>query len=656
MKKLCVWLLVAFGVGAFALEPVDRNGYTEVSGSEMDKNLIADSGFEESGGKWHWPSGYRVEANAGRNGSTGLVYERRDPSAYPLPKLEVKLKGGVTYEFGVWIRTADLGEKGGAGACLEYAGRNGEYLGGCYLKAVPGNRDWTLVSGKVTAPQDAVCTVTPYLRKGTVGTAWWDDFYLRPLGDRWQIYAVGRTNNRVSEQGDLRLRALCNGAVPERESELMVQLELGGERFAGRLKNGEAEFLLPSRIFGEGEALIPATVLVLDPRARKILAQAELPLGRALPPAANSCVLDSFGVATVNGRKFMPRGFYTFRMNQETIRMLKDAGANVLMCYGSPFAVAPGASGVDGIRKTLDELDRSGLKVIFSVKDVYAGSRLELKEWYGTKGDDAIVERMVKTFRDHPALLAWYMCDESPLDMVPRLKKRRELLNKLDPHHPTWSVYYQFADLGAYAPTQDILGVDPYPIRSSATRNMQMVQYAMKQLQNTGVPAWVAVQAHNTGIYDISNRNGITGDWRGPDGREIRAMTLLMAGYGAKGFLFYALEDLKHPRLPKGDFERTWPEIKAIFSLLERLEPYITGAHSIEKLPLKVLSGQVEAFRLTADDGKQAVLICAIGPGEARAVWRGRGHWRSETGRTVPSAEGALFSATDIDSDVLWLD
>jgi hypothetical protein len=70
-------------------------------------------------------------------------------------------------------------------------------------------------------------------------------------------------------------------------------------------------------------------------------------------------------------------------------------------------------------------------------------------------------------FRSHPALLAWYVNAESTIERVKALRMHYELLERIDPDHPTWTVLYQYDMMRAMAPTFDILGVDIYPVTTS---------------------------------------------------------------------------------------------------------------------------------------------------------------------------------------------
>ena len=58
-----------------------------------------------------------------------------------------------------------------------------------------------------------------------------------------------------------------------------------------------------------------------------------------------------------------------------------------------------------------------GLKILYSIKDVYAGTRWYHEPVLGFRGEENIVTNIVQTFRGHPAVLGWYLNDELPLPM-----------------------------------------------------------------------------------------------------------------------------------------------------------------------------------------------------------------------------------------------
>ena len=71
---------------------------------------------------------------------------------------------------------------------------------------------------------------------------------------------------------------------------------------------------------------------------------------------------------------------------------------------------------------------KDGLKVIYSVKDWYAGSRYCPKSIETVDDEEPNVRARVRRYRDHPALLAWYLNDELSQRFMPQLEAhlRRE--------------------------------------------------------------------------------------------------------------------------------------------------------------------------------------------------------------------------------------
>jgi hypothetical protein len=71
------------------------------------------------------------------------------------------------------------------------------------------------------------------------------------------------------------------------------------------------------------------------------------------------------------------------------------------MPYGSPD------------RQQMDLAHKPGLKVIYSIKDWYAGSQWCPPSIRTIGDEEPQVRARVREFRNHPALLAWYLNDES---------------------------------------------------------------------------------------------------------------------------------------------------------------------------------------------------------------------------------------------------
>ncbi len=65
-------------------------------------------------------------------------------------------------------------------------------------------------------------------------------------------------------------------------------------------------------------------------------------------------------------------------------------------------------------RQQMDLADQCGLKVIYSIKDWYFGLRYCPPDIRSVADEEPKIRERVRAFRDHPALLAWYLNDELP--------------------------------------------------------------------------------------------------------------------------------------------------------------------------------------------------------------------------------------------------
>ncbi|MGN0870036.1 MAG: carbohydrate binding domain-containing protein [Victivallales bacterium] len=609
-----------------------------VSLNLSSKELLKDPSFEENSGKWPLPKGYRIERHAGRNGSAGLVYTRTNPKEYPLPQVMVKLEAGRTYEFKVWIRVENI--KGdGASACLEYSSLTGKHLGGLYLKNVKDNDGkWHELSGIFTAPENAICKVTPYMRPGTTGTACFDDFSLLPKEDRYIVYATS-DHNRIGSDGTLELMLFRNNKPIPAKEKIVCCLQIGDTVLRKPVRSNPILFSVPDAVPDKAKCRITLIETATD----HIKYETELPLAHAAADSIpGGCEISSDGTAVIDGKRFMPLGFYC-NVDEKNIALARSAGANTLLSYNIMWGKYGNTGGMEGIRKWLDLLKKNDMKVLFSIKHLYS----DKDQWNGIHGGSAIVESAVKAFRNHPALLGWYICDEMPASMQDKLTARRRQVNLLDPCHPTFSVFFQFGELIGYSSGLDVIGVDPYPIRKSAPEktDMVLVEYAMEQARKTGKPVWGVPQIFDYTVYENAGR--------APTEQEMRSMSLLMAGLGAKGFIYYALQDLWSKKLPADHFDRQWPKVRSVVTEMKKLEPFIISSHPAVELPVHCKAGKVRAFQLTSEDGGKAILVCSIQAGPSKAVWKLSGSWHSLHGKTTFDGRNAEFAGNSIDSDVL---
>lgn len=298
-----------------------------------------------------------------------------------------------------------------------------------------------------------------------------------------------------------------------------------------------------------------------------------------------------------------------------------------------------------------------GVKTVFALNAVYPGIRWSRTEFDGAKGYEAVVSNAVIALRGQPGLLGWYLNDELPFSKM--VADRRDLVSSLDADHPTFVEVYPAEAAPAFHRTSDVFGAPCYPIKdkppSESHISFQSLDKFFAAFGADETPIWAIPQAHNLAVY------GKVG-FRAPTSEEMRTTALALACYGAKGFVFYALSDLwssKNGHDGEAEFSRRWPDVCALFRLLKDLEPWIMSAVPPEHLAAHDFSssfGEVRAWRFRNEARRVRVVIVAAGPGQAEAILRLSGEWRSMFGRTKRSGAGAWkFVGDGISSDVMEL-
>jgi len=631
--------------------------------------LLRNADFEALWDGWATAPGFSFERHGGCNSSGGIVYERIKPDVYAVLRQNVNLEKGKLYRFGAWVKTENVqGSDGGATVGLEYGCKTAsgvKYLGGKYLNGVKGSTEWTQLSGSVTIPDNAdVCSLVLYMSKGVTGKAWFDDAFIRPASSIWSCYMAQPAFNSVSDKDPTLVLAFNRDAASSQNANtknLYYQVEIVGKDYrrqlGGILNADRINLTIPQPV---SPGLYTMKISIINPVEKRILHTVEQPLNiyvanRVVP--ANACLFDNRGRAIVSGKRFMPIGVYTTRIDRKMTATLRDAGFNCLLPYDSMFLTWDNVKGIPGIRGAMDHCHEMGLKVIFSVKGVYADVPLNLggvRKWHNLDREDAIINSVVENFKNHPALLSWYVNDESPISMLPELTSRRNLLNRLDPFHPTLAVLYQLIDLPLYGPSCDILGIDHYPIGKASANNISSIEKYMRKIEFSGKTAWVVPQAFNPAVYNAKKPEDFA-LYRAPSESELRTMTLTMAAMGAKGFIFYKYEDIFSPKLPPDNFNKYWQELVRTVKTLRELEPFIMSDFSAVELPVELSSGKANAWLMRDDSGKTRIILVAPGPGltKGRISLPAGTKFRSAYGLTEFSDSTAQFCVDGINADLL---
>ncbi len=559
--------------------------HAPASEAAAGNNLVANPSFEigreNSPLPQHWNGPvqvYSMDRRVHRSGRACLKFASTDAKRYALCSQQVTLQPGRKYRFSVWIRTRDIaGPESGATICLEWQDRQGKWLGGSYPSGVKGTHGWTRVEGVARVSTDAgSCSLTCYVREGMTGTAWFDDVELVRVVDppmrtvllspvyRGRVTAAGPAEARVRihldlsdhdlQPGDLRIEARLR-SVPANRIIWKDSIRPDG-------KQHDVSFSTQSWKTGKYDLEIR-----LNGPGGKTLQVAHHRLVRLPDDFRPMAAIDLDRRLLVDGKPFFPLGMYWSGITEKDIELYADSKFNCLMPYGAPD------------EKQMDLAARHGLKVIYSIKNWYAGSRFCPASIRTPEDEEPMVRARVRRFRRHPALLAWYLNDELPLTFLPQLKAHQRWVEEEDPDHPTWVVLYQYRDVAAYIDTFDVIGTDPYPIgRAPASWAADWTAETLRQVDGAR-PLWQVPQAHNWANYwkdPAEKKKGHT-----PTFDEERSMAWQCICEGATGLVFYSWFDIQ--RNPDVPFEKQWDVLKRIAAEIDRWAPVLL---SVEPAPV----------------------------------------------------------------------
>lgn len=276
------------------------------------------------------------------------------------------------------------------------------------------------------------------------------------------------------------------------------------------------------------------------------------------------------GGLSVDGLPFFPFGFYSyFPVPPSTLEDEVIKGFNLV----SPYQKIEKKSFKD--RKAyLDRCAGLGMKVNYNVCSVAGGGGIGSSCLPGLSSEEkmARLKTEIEMFRDHPALLAWYIADEPDGQNIPpdSLIETYRLIKELDPYHPVTIVFRSSRKAANYRNVMDIAMTDSYPIPQGKVTEVSTFTDILQKAFWLEKPVWVVPQAFGGNEW-----------WqREPDPREIRAMTYLAIIHGATGIQYFI-------RSGPNSFPKStamWAECGAIALEIAELTPDINSHHQVPEL------------------------------------------------------------------------
>ena len=240
------------------------------------------------------------------------------------------------------------------------------------------------------------------------------------------------------------------------------------------------------------------------------------------------------GGLIVNKKQFFPFGFYCYSPvyptlpEEEVVR-----GFNMISPYQK---ILPET--LSERKAYMDRCAQLGMKVHYNLLSVSGGGGVGSKmEGYSDTQKRELLIREIKTFMNHPALLAWYIADEPTGNKVTSqtLETIYKVVKETDPWHPVSIVFMApFLSAKKYANALDIVMADPYPIPDLPASIVGDVADKLKKVFYGEKPVWIVPQAFGGGEL-----------WgREPSVQEIRSMTYQSVINGATGIQYLVRQGL----------------------------------------------------------------------------------------------------------------
>lgn len=285
------------------------------------------------------------------------------------------------------------------------------------------------------------------------------------------------------------------------------------------------------------------------------------------------------GGLIVNKLPFFPFGFYCYSPvfpslpEEEVVK-----GFNMI----SPYQKITSET-LNERKAYMDRCAQLGMKVHYNLLSVSGGGGVGSKiEGLSDDEKKKLLLNEINTFRDHPALLGWYISDEPSAKRITpeQLENIYRTVKEADPWHPVSIVFMApYLTAKKYSDALDIVMADPYPIPDHpSTLPGDVADLLISEFRGKK-PVWIVPQAFGGGEL-----------WsREPTIQEIRSMTWQSIINGATGIQYFVRQGLNY--FPKS--AATWSECGRMAIEVAEITPWLLSDE--ETMPVESYSRNVIA-------------------------------------------------------------
>jgi len=523
------------------------------------EELIRNGSFEEikDGKAVGWPSArhYTYADRAGMNGTRGVAYDNTTEKDYrALLTQDVPFKHGQRYCFSVWQKTENATRP--VSICVEWFKEDGGYIAGTYCPGTAGTHDWTKLEA-ITPPiplSAKIVRLRTYVKKGGLGKAWIDDVSMTPyVADAFGGVFCDAYRN-AANSGKVLFRVPVNadgGAV----ATFSWKDEQGkaNSRKVDVSEKGYADIELDVAGLAKGRQSVGCELMSAE---GKRLGGGSCEFTRTETADLPKVYVDRKGRTIVDGKPVFPLGMYVDKpLKGEQFDTYTNSPFNCMMPYGLPKV------------EDMDRAHAAGQMIIYPIHKYHPFKKRPAKGADTAESAARLVEEKIREFKEHPALLAWYTCDETSLEKIKELTERQRLVERVDPNHPTWTVLYQYSQVRGYYPSFDVIGTDPYPIDSTSPGlAAEWTRITREEIMGLR-PMWQVIQA-----FDWKDYGRKTG--RMPTRREMTSMTWHAVANGANGIVYFT-HRLLYRKNGKKFLRDRWEDICAAADGVKRYIPVL---------------------------------------------------------------------------------
>ena len=530
-------------------------------GEQLMKNPDFQGGIENGKAVGWCYDGKRAQVGYGfgRNFSHGLKYVG-DGGAYEWVYQRVPVEAGENYRFEAWVKTENIVGTKGVFLVVTFYTAEGKWKEASASPNISGTSDgWQHLSVDVTPSKKTACAeISIRVSDGETGTFFADDFSFDKVTRPPIKFLVCDAYRSTATGGKVTFKLVSN----------MTDSEIAAKGWKGEVRlpnlDGTSFFTVtPAPAFTNGVSTFvvdidkmpfgkfPVSFAFVDEKGRVALSETVF-FNRAKTKPERRVWIDQRGHTIVDGKRFFPFGMFVNSFAGEKAEKYAKGPFNCLLSYAMLT------------RAELDFAQSKGLKVVYSLKNLYRGNMFQPFPMADESDETAFVAGRVAAIKDHPALLAWYTQDEMGPGLAPRLRMRDRLIRTIDPDHPTFACLCRMEAAREYMDTADVLGSDPYPIGTptgvstkvpisrvaEATRITRGAYFGMR-------PLWQIPQA-----FDWSYIHKDKSRMRHPDGAEMLNMCLQSVAAGGNGVILWCYYRLGQNALGhrREDFEKYWGE------------------------------------------------------------------------------------------------